>query len=110
MVDTKAEPPEEAAYHLMVDPVAFKLAMVAPVQTDCEALPVGADGAAFTVIVTKSVNSKLQLAHVLVPATQTAALLVFTNVPLWIKTPRRCNHQFVPVQLGKFNWHHHRPG
>jgi hypothetical protein len=32
VVDTKAEPPEEAAYHLMVVPVALKLAMVEPEQ------------------------------------------------------------------------------
>jgi hypothetical protein len=36
------EPPLEAAYHLIPDPVAVKFATVAPVQKLCDADPVGA--------------------------------------------------------------------
>jgi hypothetical protein len=45
-------PPLAAAYHLIELPVATKLATVGLLltQNDCEALPVGAEGSAVTVI------------------------------------------------------------
>jgi hypothetical protein len=47
------DPPDEAAYHCILVPVAVRLATVglAPEQKLCDALPVGADGL-FTVTAT----------------------------------------------------------
>ena len=44
-------PPVLAAYHLIAVPVAVRLATVPLLQKVCDALPVGAAGTAFTVMV-----------------------------------------------------------
>ena len=46
-----ALPPVLVEYHLIVEPVATKLATVPLLQNDCAALPVGAAGSPVTVIV-----------------------------------------------------------
>jgi hypothetical protein len=52
------DPPDEAAYHWMLVPVAVRLATVglAPEQKLCVALPVGAEGVVVTVAATASLE------------------------------------------------------
>ena len=51
VVEVKAIPPDEAAYHFIVVPVATKLETVAEPQKDC-AIAVGAAGSEFIVTTT----------------------------------------------------------
>ena len=56
VVEAKAVPPLEAAYHLIDEPVAVKLATVAELQNVCEALPVGVAGALMVAVTSKRVT------------------------------------------------------
>ena len=51
VVEDKAVPPVAVVYHLILVPVATKLATVEPEHKVCVALPVGAGVVEFTVIV-----------------------------------------------------------
>ena len=53
-MEANGEPPLAAAYHWIFDPVATRFATVAPLQNDCDALPVGA-----AVVVRVTVTSSL---------------------------------------------------
>jgi len=53
-------PPLEAEYHFILVPFADRLATVAPAQNVCDALPVGADGIAFTVANTDVLEAVVQ--------------------------------------------------
>ena len=54
--------PPEVVYHITELPVADKLdtSGLAPLQNDCDALPVGADGVVFTVAVTSNLEDDSQ--------------------------------------------------